>query len=143
MAVGVIDRIRAGLIRELATLSTSRNVLRAFATVRSSLGFAMRKLSGRRRWINTPLRSHAVTHFTGVPFRNAIGSTFLQSLSRYGSGILVWSQAHKSDVADVIGIRPLEEFEIGDKFGPNPDAISHLLGSESLTPSATVRFRQI
>jgi hypothetical protein len=55
----------------------------------------------------------------------------------------VLSQAYESDVADVIGIRPLEKLEIRDQLRLNPDALSHLLGSESLARSATLRFRKI
>lgn len=66
-----------------------------------------------------------------------------QSLSRHGPWILVWSHAHEFDVADVIGIGPLQKIEVRDKLRPNPDALSHLFSGESLAPSATVRFRQI
>lgn len=43
----------------------------------------------------------------------------------------------------VVRVRPFEEFEIRYELGLHPDALSHLRGSESLSPSATLQFRQV
>ena len=65
----------------------------------------------------------------------------MHSLSHHGPWILIGSQTYEFDVADVIGIRPLEKLEIRDELRLNPDALSHLLGGKSLAPSAALRFR--
>jgi hypothetical protein len=58
-------------------------------------------------------------------------------------GILVIPQPDKLDMSYVVRIRPFEEFEIRYKLGLHPDALSHLRSSESLTPSAALRFRKV
>jgi hypothetical protein len=58
-------------------------------------------------------------------------------------GIFVSPQADKLDMAYVVRICPFEEFAICYELGLHPDALSHLHGSESLTPPTTFRFRQV
>ena len=58
-------------------------------------------------------------------------------------GILVSPHADKLDMTYVVRVRPFEEFEICYELGLHPNALLHLRGSESLTPSATLQFRQV
>ena len=58
-------------------------------------------------------------------------------------GILVSPQADKFDMAYVVRIRPFEEFAICYELGLYRNALLHLRGSESLTPPATLQFRQV
>ena len=58
-------------------------------------------------------------------------------------GILVSPQADKVDMAYVVRIRPFEEFAICYELGLHPNAFFHLWSSQSLTPSATLQFRQV
>jgi hypothetical protein len=46
-------------------------------------------------------------------------------------------------MAYVVRVRPFKKFEICYKLGLHPNALLHLRGSESLTPSASLRFRQV
>jgi hypothetical protein len=59
------------------------------------------------------------------------------------SGILVSSQADNLDMTYVVHVRPFKELEICNELGFHPNALRHLWCSQSLTPSAALRFRQI
>ena len=56
---------------------------------------------------------------------------------------LVPSQTDELDVPHVVRVRPFEELEIRDELGLDPNALLHLRGGQSLTPSAALRFRQV
>jgi hypothetical protein len=58
-------------------------------------------------------------------------------------GILVSPQADKLDMSHMVRIRPFEEFEICHELGLHPNALLYLRGSQSLTPPASLQFRQV
>ena len=54
-------------------------------------------------------------------------------LSNDLSRVLIRPQADELDVANVVRVRPFEEFEIRNQLGLYPNALSHLRGGQSLT----------
>lgn len=68
---------------------------------------------------------------------------FFSALAHDAPRIFVVSHAQEPNVPDMVRIRPFEKFEIRHEFGPYPDALLHLRGSESFAPSPAPRLGKI